>query len=222
MDNVFFYVRRLKTRFSIHPRSIYLFVSGSFLGFVVSILFPSTGGYYFNLYASDVASFALGLQSGLGTVGAVLAITLKNLIPVSALTFLPYVLVVYHEKLGFKTHNGGFFESLKTSLKLISLCPIFTYGFAVYGLFLGHLYTSFSPATASRFLLTSMIHGWLEILVMLAAGSTGLIFVDTIASRREEFKTYINFKAVFNRWLWLVAGVLIASLVETFVSPLFI
>ncbi len=210
-----------KISLSIRSEVLCIFVAGCYCGFLTSLLLPEVGRSYFNLYASDVTSFALRLQSRLGVAGLVAAVFLRNVTPISALTFFPYVLVAYYSGPEWRNRGRGF-KSLKLSLKMLSFCPILAYGFAVYGLFLGYLYAEFSAYHALRILFSLMSHGWLEILLMLSAASTGLNLAGIIEPRDDGAHPRIGFRSAFDGWRWLASGTLIAALIEVLFYPLLV
>lgn len=210
------YIGYFKSHFFIHHKVLILFISGLFSGLTIAILMPVFGKIYFHFYTSEVSQFIR--LYGDGNIMLLIAlISLRNSISISPLIFFPYILVKYRKRLGFQIEREGLC-SLDKCLKLLSFCPIFTYGLAVFGLFIGHLLNTLSFSDVFRYILSSMVHGWIEIIIMLSAASTGVKMSDILDTRK--FYPEINLKNVLVRWFFLIAGLAVAAIIETSISPL--
>lgn len=194
----------------IKPTVIFLFIIGLLSGFALGILFPFIGKSYFNLYFMDVKIYAGEFSERFGMWGNIISILSRNLVLISILIVGPYIIANSY----IRKHKDP-----KRSLFLFTICSIFTYGFFPYGLFLGNLYSSLNKELFFKWILYFVPHGILETIIVLWAGSTAIYIEELFVSRRGHNIVTANY--IFRRLFFASAYLLIATIIETIISPHF-
>lgn len=197
-------------RIPIKPIVIFIFIIGLLSGFAIGILFPFVGKSYFNLYFMDVKIYAGEFSGRFGMWGNIFSILSRNLALTSILILGPYIIAnSYIRK----------YQDPKKSLFLFTIFSIFTYGFFPYGLFLGNLYATLNKELIFKWILYFIPHGILETIVVLWAGSTAICVEELFVSRKDHNIVAINY--VLRRLFFVIAYLLIATIIETIISPYF-
>jgi len=197
-------------RIPIKPIVIFIFIIGLLSGFTIGILFPFIGRSYFNLYFMDVKIYAGEFSQRFGMWGNIISILSRNLVLISILILGPYIIA---------NSYIGKYKDPKKSLLLFTICSIFTYGFFPYGLFLGNLYASLNKDLFFKWILYFIPHGILETIVVLWAGSTAIYIEELFVSRRGH--NIVTADYIFRRLFFACAYLLIATIIETIISPHF-
>jgi len=197
-------------RIPIKPIVIFIFIIGLLSGFTIGILFPFIGRSYFNLYFMDVKIYAGEFSQRFGMWGNIISILSRNLVLISILILGPYIIA---------NSYIGKYKDPKKSLLLFTICSIFTYGFFPYGLFLGNLYASLNKDLFFKWILYFIPHGILETIVVLWAGSTAIYIEELFVNRRGH--NIVTADYIFRRLFFACAYLLIATIIETIISPHF-
>ena len=188
-----------------------IFLLGGFFGVIFSIACRELCEFYYFFYKSDILSYALGLQAKMGLFGLFLAILSKNLIFVTILILGPYIIAQSSIK---ENRNPEHF------LKLFTTFSIFIYGFFPYGLFIGYLHLKYSLSYLLNWMLYFMPHGILETIIILSAGSTGMIMNKNIS--KKGIKQKLSIEEALKKLIIVTSLLSVTASIEIFISPLFL
>ncbi len=188
-----------------------IFFLGLFLGIILSIVYQELCKFYFFFYKSDILSYALVLQTKIGLLGLFLAILSKNFVFVVVLILSPYLIA---QSCINENRNP------KNFLVLFTVFSIFTYGFFPYGLFIGYLYLKHSFSYLLKWMLYFIPHGILETVIILSAGSTGMMIYENIF--KKEKKPKLSIKEAFKKLIIVTFFLAVSAFIEIFISTLFI
>jgi hypothetical protein len=199
-------------RGSVHPFTVYLFTLGASSGFLAALFCPGISDLYLALYSGDVRFYGFQLMVEHGLMGVVLAVFTRNMFLASLLTLAPYFI---------SSSYRGDGRGLYVSLTAFTVCATLAYGFAPYGLMLGHLYTHCEVDAFLRWILYLAPHAPLETSVILYAASHSLQVRDILLGRRIESKRSLgSLTQVSGRLFTSGIALLAAAFLEAYVSPI--
>lgn len=196
----------------IHPFTVQLFLFGASAGFLTALVYPRIGELYLAMYGEEVRFYVFRMMVEYGSMGAVLAVFSRNMLLAAVLTLAPcFISFIYR--------YGG--EGLDRSLTAFSTCATLAYGFAPYGLILGHLYTRCQVEEFLRWILYLAPHAPLEASAILYAASLSLQVRD--AAWRGGLAAKLATRSISQAARRVLASGIVlaaAALLETFLSPM--
>ena len=105
-------------------------------------------------------------------------------------------------------------------LMVFTAFSIFTYGFFPYGLYISYLYMEYSISCILEWILYFIPHGILETIIILSAGSTGMIMNKNIS--KKGIKQKLSIEEALKKLIIVTSLLSVTASIEIFISPLFL